>query len=299
MNLRRVVSLGIIAALLAACQQDDTPADPTRTPTPPILAASPTVDPILPTNDPYSGAAVGLSNPTQAGLAAEGEPEIPLPTRTPGQPQATLPVVITVADGLALRGTLFNPAYRPAPIVVLLPEERLDRSSWDALAARLQADGYAVLTVDLRGYGETGGRVDWSLAPADIQAVLELIKQLSGIDPARLTLVGSSISANLALRGCADVSYCHSVVLLSPGLDYRGLTAADAMARLGARPVLIIASQNDENNPGDSVALDGMATGAHQLILYPAAGHGMAMFTAEPATLDTIVNWIKATNPPG
>jgi fermentation-respiration switch protein FrsA (DUF1100 family) len=87
-------------------------------------------------------------------------------------------------------------------------------------------------------------------------------------------------------------------VLLSPGLDYRGITAADGMARLGARPVLIVASENDDNNPADSTTLDGMAAGDHRLVIYPTAGHGMAMFAAEPGLADLIVEWLRVRFPP-
>jgi hypothetical protein len=89
------------------------------------------------------------------------------------------------------------------------------------------------------------------------------------------------------------------VVLLSPGLDYFSVTTPDAMARLGARPVLIVASENDGNNPADSIALDGMAAGDHQLMIYPAAGHGTEMLAAEPGLPDLITGWLERHVSPG
>ena len=304
-HLRTAALFGLVMVALAACAEE-APA-PTATidwPTPlPPLPVSPTVNPVAPIeegpqiHDPALGAP-GVNNPTQAGLAAEGQPERDLPTVTPLPTQPLLPMMISAADGLVLRGTLYGAAVRPAPGVLLVHMRSRDRTSWEPLATRLQAAGYAVLAIDLRGYGETGGAADWSLAQADVRAALAQLAGLPGINAGQLVVIGASIGANLGLNACADQPGCTAVVLLSPGLDYRGITAADALARMGARPVLIAASENDDNNPADSVTLDGMAGGDHQLVIYPAAGHGTDMFAAQPDLIDLIAEWLRARIPP-
>jgi pimeloyl-ACP methyl ester carboxylesterase len=206
--------------------------------------------------------------------------------------------MISAEDGLVLRATLFGAPVRPAPGVLLVHDRGEDRRIWDDLAGRLQAVGYAVLAVDLRGHGETGGGVNWPLAQDDVRAVLAQLAALPGINTTQLIVIGAGIGANLGLNACADQFGCVGMVMLSPGLDYRGITTAEAMARLGARPVLIVASENDDNNPADSLQLDGMAAGDHQLQIYPAAGHGTAMFAADPGLADLIVNWLRARFPP-
>ncbi|MBN1966114.1 MAG: alpha/beta fold hydrolase [Anaerolineae bacterium] len=281
-------------------------AGPTATPTTtpgwlgsgPILAASATVNPVLPSGDGSGGLSVGASNPTQAALAAEGQPSAEPATITPEPTAAWLPMAIGLSDGLVLRGTFYGAPVRPAPGVLMLPMEGGDRTAWDALAERLQALGYHVLTVDLRGYGDTGGRVDWALASGDVQAALDQLTSFAGVNTSQIVLVGAGIGANLALNACADLSGCAAAVLLSPGLDYQGITTAGAMARLGVRPVLIVASDNDGNNPSDSMTLDAMAAGDHQLVITPAAGHGTEMFTAEPGLLDLIAGWLPVRVPP-
>ncbi len=302
----RALALTGLLILLAACGTG-APA-PTATPdwpTPlPPLPVSPTVNPVAPVeegpeiHDPALGAP-GVSNPTQAGLAAEGQPEHDLPTITPPPPQSLLPMVISGADGLIMYGTLYAAVVRPAPGLLLVHMQGRDRSSWEPLPARLQAAGYAVLAIDLRGYGETGGVADWTRAPADVRAALAQFAGLPGISGGQLAVIGASIGANLGLNACADQPGCAAAVLLSPGLDIRGITAADALARFGARPVLIVASETDENNPADSVTLDSMAGGDHQLLIYPAAaGHGTDMLVVQPDLIDAIVNWLVAHLPP-
>jgi pimeloyl-ACP methyl ester carboxylesterase len=240
-----------------------------------------------------AGNAPGVSNPTQAGLAAEGQLDQDLPTLTPQPTLAQLPMMIGAADGLVLQATFFGPAVRPAPGVLLVHDRGQTRVVWDDLASRLQAAGYAVLTIDLRGYGETGGAIHWSLAVGDVGAALTQLAELPGINPAQLIVIGAGMGANLALNACADQPGCAGAVLISPGLDYRGVTTVEAMARLGLRPVLIVTSENDNNNPADSVTLDSLAAGPHQLIIYPVAGHGMDLFAAQPGLSDQIVNWLR------
>lgn len=278
---------------------------PTETPapTPPLLRASPTTNPVPPLaegpiiHEPGYGEA-GVSNPTQASLAAEGEPAQDLPTITPRPTQAQLPMIISASDGLVLRATYYSAAIRPAPGVLLLHQRGADRTSWEALALKLQAAGYAVLAIDQRGYGETSGAEDWTSAQGDAVTALDMLATLPGIAPGQVIVVGASLGANVGLNACAARPGCAAAVLLSPGLDYRGITTAGAMAQLGARPVLILAGENDGNNPADSLTLGNLAAGDHEVLIFPQGGHGTAMLENVPDLADRIVAWLIAHVPP-
>lgn len=307
-TLTPLVLLGIVAVLLIAACGTESPV-PTATPQRinptqgALLVLTPTTVPVAPLEEgPGVGAAgvgaIGASNPTQAGLAAEGEPAQPLPSVTPQPTLAHFPLAIGAADGLLLQGSYYSAAQRPAPGILMLHQGGSDRHAWDALALQLQRAGYAVLAIDLRGYGATGGTPDWTRAPADVAAALSQLAELPGISPGRLAVVGAGIGANLGLNACADRAGCSAAVLLSPGLDYLGITTANAMPRMAQRPVLIVASENDDNNPADSVTLDGLAQGPHRLVIYPAAGHGTEMFSAQPDLIPLITEWLASQVPP-
>ena len=72
------------------------------------------------------------------------------------QAPATQVVDIKSAAGVTLKATYF-PSARPGPAIVLLHACNKDRTSWTPLATNLAAQGFHVLTLDFRGFGESGG----------------------------------------------------------------------------------------------------------------------------------------------
>ena len=65
-------------------------------------------------------------------------------------------VDLTAGDGTKLKATYFA-AAKPGPGVLLLHQCNRQRKIWDGLAQQLAAAGINVLTLDYRGYGESGG----------------------------------------------------------------------------------------------------------------------------------------------
>ena len=65
------------------------------------------------------------------------------------------PVDLTASDGTRLKATFFA-AAKPGPGVLLLHQCNRQRKVWDGLAQQLSVAGINVLTLDYRGYGESG-----------------------------------------------------------------------------------------------------------------------------------------------
>jgi dienelactone hydrolase len=222
--------------------------------------------------------------------------EAPLPTRAIPLALHAEDMTIEGAGGLAIAGTLTRPAGDgPYPGVILLHMLGSDRSAWEevGLTGALAGAGFAVLAVDLRGHGETGGVVDWELAPDDLARVWEAYAAREDVDEMRTAVVGASIGSNLALRLGADIPEIGAVVLLSPGLDYRGVTTNDQMDRYGERPVMLVASQDDPYSAASVDALAESAEGDLLTQIYSSAGHGTAMVAAEPDLTVLIVEWLS------
>jgi hypothetical protein len=96
----------------------------------------------------------------------------------------------------------------------------------------------------------------------------------------------------MALRTGAIIEAINTVVLLSPGLDYFGVTTEDALAVWGKRPLLIVASEEDSYAANSSRTLAEQAPGEVVLQMYQSAGHGTNMFNAEPELTMQIVEWL-------
>src|SRR6201993_4658122 len=65
-------------------------------------------------------------------------------------------VDIVAPDGIKLRATFF-PASKPGPGVLLLHMCNTVRKSWEPVAKELAEKGINALTIDNRGFGESGG----------------------------------------------------------------------------------------------------------------------------------------------
>ncbi len=271
--------------ILAACETPGPTPRPTHTLLP-SLVPSPTVNPVIPTVDP--NAAIGVNVPEAAAAPNEGSLEglVPFPAEEPFE-------VLASSDRLRLRGTLFRAAQEPAPAVLLLHMLGGRKEDWLPLVTPLQQAGYTVLAMDLRGHGVTGGAPDWELAREDAVDMLAALRAVEGVDPSRVGVVGASIGANLSLVGCAASPFCRTAILLSPGLDYHGVTTEGAVEQLGERPLLIVASQEDVYSAQSSQTLDGLASGPHELVLYDGAGHGTAMLRAESSLAEVIRAWLE------
>src|SRR5580698_10689674 len=66
-------------------------------------------------------------------------------------------VELTAPDRIILKATYFG-AAQPGPGILLLHQCNRQRKVWDGLAEQLAAAGLNVLTLDFRGYGESGGK---------------------------------------------------------------------------------------------------------------------------------------------
>ena len=107
---------------------------------------------------------------------------------------------LVMGDGVSLAATLFAPDGAPPsggwPGVLLLHGLGADRSQVNALAEQhLAPYGYAVLTVDARGHGASGGRstLDGPREIADYAAALNWLRARPGVNDAKIGAIGFSL----------------------------------------------------------------------------------------------------------
>lgn len=284
-----VVLWGAVFALLTACQPaESTPTEAfTRQPS---LQPSATVLPLA--SGAPSDEFLGRSNPTQAGLAAEGE----LPDGTVSPPvlatEPSVPLQIFAGDGVLLQVAFYGQAVDDAPLVILLHDENESGASWDAFARQLREQGYAVLVPDLRGHGRSGGQADWQQALQDMQAILNNLPA-QGINAARPSMVvGVGRGGNLGLVLCAQTVSCRAGVLVSPRPP-QDLDVYNAASALGERTLLLVSADDDPAGTQEAQQLSSRASGQAQWQRYSSGGQGGALFGTQLDLSDVILRWLQ------
>ncbi len=167
---------------------------------------------------------------------------------TPALAEGPASVALPAAEGLVLRATWY-PSDRPTGRAVLLLHEMCgNRSAWTPFLDGLRAAGIEVLAVDLRGFGETGGKMEWDAELADARAWLGWIRGQAGVRADRVGIMGESLGAKLALAVCSRDTRCAAAVALSP---YGAFTAADLDFR--DRAVFLVGTRGDDVHSGLAV----------------------------------------------
>jgi len=217
---------------------------------------------------------------------------------------APTPAVVTAEaeDGLILQGDFYMPTQSPelgAPAVILMHMLGSSRRGFEPLIPALLEEGYAVLNIDLRGHGDTGGSRDWQAATTDVQTWLNWLYEQPDIRPDSVSLIGASISSNLALIGCANDSTCLTVIALSPGLDYYGLMPEQFIIDgLRERSALLIAAYNDFESIDSVRQMASNARGEIGLRLFTGSAHGTEFFgRLRERTTAIIIAWLNEHQP--
>ena len=146
-------------------------------------------------------------------------------------------------DGIQLAADFYPAATDGAPVLIALHMLNSQRSAYDLLIPDLQAAGFALLNIDMRGHGDSEGSRDWDKAVADLPAWVAWLEAEGQLPESGLALLGASIGANVALLSCAQLEVCQGAIALSPGLDYRGLQPEAALA--DGLTALLVAAQGD------------------------------------------------------
>ncbi len=206
-------------------------------------------------------------------------------------------VTLTAGDGTRLhaRTTTAKDAEKGVILVHMVGRQASD---WDYLANRLNERGLTVVAPDLRGHGTSAkagedlSEDDFLAMTQDVAASVAWLKK-QGIQD--ISCVGASIGANLCLNVAAEEPGISNLVLLSPGLKYKGVTTPAAMDSYGERPVLLVAAEDDSYSFKSSQILDGRAKGQKHFELLEGNGHGTKLLNREPTLEGIVTSWLLGT----
>jgi tetratricopeptide (TPR) repeat protein len=248
----------------------------------------------------------------------------------PAQQSLQLPaprmVDLKGSDGTLLKASYFA-AAKPGPGVLLLHQSNRTRDSWDGVARQLAAVGINTLTLDMRGFGESGTPytklTDVERAkvgpmwPSDVETAFQCLVSQPGVKRDVIGVGGAGWfgvlhSVEVARRHSAEVK---SLVLLSGETLHDGLKFLRQASQL---PGLFVVADDDEYPPTVE-AMEWLyitsSSPAKKFVHYSAAqdapwiwyetsdaskvsangGHGTDMFKVHPELPGIIVDWLVTT----
>ncbi|GIW67465.1 MAG: hypothetical protein KatS3mg096_333 [Candidatus Parcubacteria bacterium] len=177
------------------------------------------------------------------------------------------------------------------------------KESFDDLAQFLQKHGYALLAIDLRGHGESiesiKGKLDYNKfseaeekeSIKDIEAA-SLFLEKEGYTKDKQFLIGASIGANLSFQFLSENTEISAAVLLSPGLNYRGVVLENFKKEGIGSKVFVISALDDEPAYVAGRTLKSWYPDLNYLEL-PQGGHGTNLFNTYPDLYEKMLIWLR------
>lgn len=239
-----------------------------------------------------------------------------------------------MTPGLVLAADLFLPAAAttpggsPLPGLVVVHGAGSNRKRHETFARTACAEGMAVLVLDLRGHGGSGGAVDGETV-ADVIDATRLLRSHPLVHPLRIGFRGSSMGGHLGVMAAQDAELA-ALCLLCPapeevlleGLDHlaqreengeivqsarfepdslrRSLERSDIFTEAEEidAPVLLVHTRDDETVPfTTSLRLAEQLRGDAEVILLAGGDHGSAQ--TSPAMHQRTSRWLKERLEPG
>lgn len=236
-------------------------------------AASPAARPGQASSTQRSPASTGASPVgTSSGTTANTSlPTAPLANDPPAVADCEA-VQLRTQDDLRLAASFFPPRGRRearSPAAILVHDAGRSRSDLVDLASALQKRGFAVLTLDLRGHGEsrtaevafrpedpTAAERLWAFTLRDVEAAAAFLRSRSDVHTSNLSLVGVGAGAALAARHALRDGNARAVVLVAPREENLGFNLMADVRGLGGLPTLILA-ERDRKSDADRLAQAG------------------------------------------
>ncbi len=213
-------------------------------------------------------------------------------------------IFLTAKDGVKIAANLYSvkPTRGWLVLTHMMPATK---ESYQDLAKRFQNLGYECLAIDLRGHGESDKGPDGFMkfsdsehqkSILDLEAAVDYLIENRGASVVRISFIGASIGANLSLQYISEHSEFKTAILLSPGLNYKGIKTEQMVEKLkDGQKVFFVSSRDDVSNADQNQVLydltpDGII---NNIKIYETAGHGTDILENEPKLINLIIDFIK------
>lgn len=208
-------------------------------------------------------------------------------------------------DGVTIVADYYKADLSIGHTILALHMMPTDRSSWKEFAEKANQAGYNVLAIDMRGHGESIQKGEEKLnfeqfsdeqhrgTIKDIDAGVEFLTK-EGVENNNLSIIGASIGANLALNYLKLNHNIFTAVLMSPGLNYRGIELDKVASDLSSSQAIMLITGSKDEYPNDTVQkLQSIIPGRSEIIVLPSEEHGTNLFKDHPKLIIRILSWLN------
>lgn len=260
---------------------------------------------------------VGLSDlifisSTQQSVSDNSRDNAQNATASPSLSDKMEKINLLTTDKVKIAANLFSIKDQPKGWIVFSHMMPATKDSWNDLAVFFQQQGYESIAIDLRGHGESEGGPNGFLKFSDLgnqKSIFDLAAAADylknrGAAPEKIVFIGASIGANLSLQMITNLSAgkpeYKTAVLLSPGLDYRGIKADPLVKKLiGGRKIFFISAKDDDRSDGNNAEMNRKlydltpADVDKKIQIYDNGGHGTDILSAHPELKNLILQFIQ------
>ena len=212
-------------------------------------------------------------------------------------------VSLQTQDGVAIKASYYAPANVPAPTIIMLHMYGRTRSDYSLLAKALREKGFAILTLDLRGHGESTykgserisykdlSEEDWKNIVLDVSAAKDYVIKTQGASS--IGILGAGLGADVALSYAAQDEDIALVVLLSPDTNYPAYDPTSTISSYGRRPLLLVATDGDTSSTETIAAMNSDLMGPQRAVILRGDRHGSDMLLTQNTLDDEIYTWFS------
>ncbi len=170
-------------------------------------------------------------------------------------------VEYTTTDGVEIVGDYWTPIRTKdaAPVVILLHMYQSNRQAWRPQIVALEYAGFAIMSIDLRGHGDSVKPTSMNLKERvesrdtelfqamhrDVAGAYQWLAERPEADLSRIALIGASVGCSVAIDYAQRDKSVDVAAVLSPGTKYLGIDSIAHIKRYGSRPLLILTSEQE------------------------------------------------------
>lgn len=213
-------------------------------------------------------------------------------------------IFLTTEDKIKIAADLYS-VKNPVSWLVLLHMMPANKESWTGFAEEARKKEYESIAIDLRGHGESVGgpngflnfsNTEHQKSILDVKAAVKYLIKNRKATSDKIVFIGASIGANLSLQYIAENPEFKTAVLLSPGLNYRGVKTEPLVKKMRSeQKVFFISAEDDSDNAEQNKKLYDSTPAAiyKEIKIYKTGGHGTDILKNQPELKNLIFKFLK------